>query len=151
MLLSSEPSTFACQIWEENQTTGSWSTCCLVAWETSTHWATTIQNASRKDAKAPEFSTITAKLLDKSRILAKSSDGTDTTIALIGKQFGKRNFSSIISSNSGPLTKRSSLCSKTNFRKNRYNKATAKCTPCHQSYHAVEDCWFLHPEKARTS
>lgn len=116
-----------------------------------TSWATTVRNASQKDAEPPEFSTITAQLLDESWILAKSSAGTDTTIALIGKQFGKQKFSSTISSNLGPSTKRSSFCIETNPKKSGYNKATAKCTPCHRSYHAVEDCWFLHLEKARAS
>ncbi len=113
--------------------------------------ATTVQNASRKDAEPPEFSTITAQLLDESRIFAKSSAGTDTTIALIGKQFGKRKFSSIISSNPGPSTKRSSPRSKTNSRKAGYNKATAKCTHCNRSYLAIEDDWFLHPKQEKAS
>ncbi|MCJ1348207.1 hypothetical protein MMC31_006438 [Peltigera leucophlebia] len=113
--------------------------------------AITVQNASRKDAEPPEFSSITAQLPDESRILAKSSAGTDATIALFGKQSGKRKFSSTISSNAGPSTKRSSPHSDTNSKKAGYNKATAKCTHCNRSYHAVEDCWFLHPEKAKAS
>lgn len=70
-----------------------------------TSWATTVQNASRKDAEPPEFSTITAQLLDKSRILLKSLGGTDTTIALFGKQSSKRKFNSAIFSNAGLFTK----------------------------------------------
>ncbi len=82
-----------------------------------TSWATTVQNASRKDVEPPEFSTITAQLLDKSRILAKSSAGTDTTMALIRKKFSKQKFGSTMSSNTGPSTKRSSSRSETNRKK----------------------------------
>ncbi len=114
-----------------------------------TSWATTVQNLSRKDVEPFEFSTITTQLLHKSRILAKSSAGTDTKNTLIGKQFGKRKFSSTISSNPGLSTKRSSPCSKTNTRKARYKKAKANCTHWNRSYHAVQDCWFLHLEKRR--
>ena len=113
--------------------------------------ATTVRKASRKNGEPPEFSTITTQLLDESRIFAKSSAGTDTTIALIGKQFGKRRFSSTISSNPGPSTKRSSPRSKTNSRKAGYNKASTKYTHSNRSYHAVEDGWFLHSEKEKAS
>ena len=116
-----------------------------------TSWATTVRNTSRKDAEPPQFTTITAQLLDESRILAKSSAGTNTTTALFGKQSGKQKFSSTISSNAGPSTKRLSHHSETNSKKAGYNKSTAKCTHCNRSYHAVEDCWFLHPEKAKAS
>ena len=32
-----------------------------------------------------------------------------------------------------------------------YDKATAKCMHCNKSYHAVEDCWFLHTKNAKES
>ena len=54
-----------------------------------TGWATTVQNAFRKETELPEFSNITAQFLNESQILPKSSPGTDTTISLIGKQFSK--------------------------------------------------------------
>lgn len=87
------------------------------------------------------------QLLVKSQILAKYLFGTDTTIALIGKQFNKQNFSFIILSKSGLSTKQSSHCNKNNSKKSGYNKATAKYIYCHRSYHIVENCWFLHLEK----
>ena len=114
-------------------------------------WASTVQNSSRKDVEPLKFSTITPQLLDKSRIWAKSSAGTYATIALIGKQFGKRKSNSTISITKGCSTKRLSFCSKRNFRKAGYNKATVKCSPLNRSYHSVEDCWFLHLDKARVS
>ncbi len=116
-----------------------------------TSWAITVWNTSWKNVKPLVFSNITEQLLDKSWIVAKSSAGTDTTIALIGKQFGKQKFSSTISSNPGLSTRQSSPWSKTNCRKTGYNKATVKCTHCNRSYHAVEDCGFLHSEKTKAS
>ena len=116
-----------------------------------TRWASTVRNASQKDAEPPEFSTITMQVLEESRILAKSSAGTDTTMAFIGKQLSNQKFSSTMSSNTGPSTKRSSPLSETNSKKAGYNKEIAKCTHCYGSNHAVDHCWFLHPEKAKAS
>lgn len=108
--------------------------------------ATTAWNASSKNAKPSKFSTITAQLLNESRILAKSSAGTDPTIALFGNQSGKQKVNSTISSNAGPSIKWPSLHSKTNLKKAGYDKATAKCTCRNRSHHTIDDCWFLHLE-----
>lgn len=118
--------------------------------EELTSWATTVGNASQKDTELPEFSTITAQLLNESRILSKSFGGTDTFIVLFGKS-GKQKFSSSMSSNAGLLTKRSTPRTDSNSKKASYNKTTAKCTHCNKSYHLVKNCWFLHPEKAKES
>ena len=107
--------------------------------EEHTSWATTVQNASRKDAKSPEFSIITAKLLDEAWILSKSLGKTDTSIALFGKS-GKQKFSPGIFSNAAPSTKGSMPRGEPISKKAGYDKATAKCTYCNKSYHAVEDC-----------
>lgn len=73
--------------------------------EEHTSWATIVQNASQKDIKPLEFSTITTQLLDKARILLKSLSGTDSFIALFDKS-KKQKFSLGISSNANLLTKR---------------------------------------------
>lgn len=80
-------------------------------------WATIIQNGSWKDAEPLKFSTIIAQQLDKSRILAKSSARTDITLALIGKQFDKQNFSCKISSNLGQSKSNQVSAAKPNLKK----------------------------------
>lgn len=112
-------------------------------------WATTVRNISRKDAEPPQFDAITAQLLDESRILANSSAGTDTIIALFGKQSSERKFNPTISSNTGPFTKRSGPRSETNSKKAGYDKATARCTHCNRSYHALRIAGSYTPKKQR--
>ena len=70
-----------------------------------TIWAITIQDTSWKKAEPPKFDASTAQLLDRSRILTKSSAGTGITIALFRKQSSEYKFSNTISTNTSPSTK----------------------------------------------
>ena len=74
--------------------------------EKYTSWATTVQNASRKDAEPPELTITTIQLLNEAQILSKALGGIDTSIALFDKS-RKQKFSFSISSNAGPSTKQS--------------------------------------------